>query len=121
MAPDPEAGTAPQKGGWRLFGQSPTREQENEETPGRRGLPKWNMGILNDRETIEVPGKIYPEALFRNYNNTNFLLGSVLLLAADHNEPPWSTKRTCTNFLFIHPNRRYSAPRTPTGREEENE
>ncbi|KAJ4415831.1 hypothetical protein N0V85_002537 [Neurospora sp. IMI 360204] len=68
MAPDPEAGTAPQKGGWRLFGPSSTREQDNEETTGRKRLPKWNMGILNDRETIEVPG-------------------SVLLLAADHNEP----------------------------------
>ncbi|KAK3489158.1 MFS general substrate transporter [Neurospora hispaniola] len=68
MAPDPEAGSTPQKGGWRLFGRSSTREQDNAEIPGRRRLPKWNMGILNDRETIEVPG-------------------SVLLLAADHNEP----------------------------------
>lgn len=57
MAPDPEAGTTPQKGGWRLFGRSSAREPDNEETPGRGRLPKWNMGILNDKETIEVPGK----------------------------------------------------------------
>lgn len=35
---------------------------------GRRGPDKWNMGILNDKETVEVPG-------------------SVLLLAPDRNEP----------------------------------
>ncbi|KAK3331085.1 major facilitator superfamily domain-containing protein [Apodospora peruviana] len=34
----------------------------------KSGPPKWNMGMLNDKETIEVPG-------------------SVLLLAPDHNEP----------------------------------
>ncbi|KAK3365100.1 major facilitator superfamily domain-containing protein [Lasiosphaeria ovina] len=34
----------------------------------KTGPARWNMGILNDRETIEVPG-------------------SVLLLAPDHNEP----------------------------------
>lgn len=57
MAPDIEAGSIPQKGGWRLFGRSSTKEQDNAEIPGRGRLPKWNMGILNDRETIEVPGK----------------------------------------------------------------
>lgn len=88
MAPDPEAGSTPQKGGWRLFGRSSTREQDNAEIPGSRGLPKWNMGILNDRETIEVPGKSrYPGASFCIYISPNLLPGSVLLLAADHNEP----------------------------------
>ncbi|KAK3336962.1 MFS general substrate transporter [Cercophora scortea] len=55
------------QGGWRsLFKRPSTREQDS--IGEKTGLPKWNMGILNDRETIEVPG-------------------SVLLLAQDHNKP----------------------------------
>ncbi|KAK3695523.1 MFS general substrate transporter [Podospora appendiculata] len=63
------AGDQPQshRGGWQsLFRRPSTREQDS--IGEKTGLPKWNMGILNDRETIEVPG-------------------SVLLLAQDHNEP----------------------------------
>ncbi|KAM7208968.1 Major facilitator superfamily domain containing protein [Naviculisporaceae sp. PSN 640] len=63
-----EAGARPkQKKSWLPFlSTSPSREDSA--TEGRTGPPKWNMGILNDRQTIEVPG-------------------SVLLLATDHNEP----------------------------------
>ncbi|KAK4211818.1 MFS general substrate transporter [Rhypophila decipiens] len=62
-----DAGAHPkQKASWLPFlSRSSTREKDTE---GRTGPPKWNMGILNDRETIEVPG-------------------SVLLLAPDKNEP----------------------------------
>ncbi|KAM0259220.1 hypothetical protein ACHAQJ_003425 [Trichoderma viride] len=54
-----------QKGRWRLgrlFGSSSDLENE------KAGPSRWNMGMLNDRETVEVPG-------------------SVLLLASDRNEP----------------------------------
>ncbi|KAK3371909.1 major facilitator superfamily domain-containing protein [Podospora didyma] len=50
---------------WRsLFGRSSGWQEAKEKT----GPATWNMGILNDRETIEVPG-------------------SVLLLSSTHNEP----------------------------------
>ncbi|KAL7796495.1 major facilitator superfamily domain-containing protein [Trichoderma ceciliae] len=61
MAPD----GASQQGGrrfGRFFGGKTDVESE------KTGPSKWNMGMLNDRETIEVPG-------------------SVLLLASDRNEP----------------------------------
>ncbi|SPQ19724.1 8e0c413c-727a-4b3e-8ad0-179a15abbf63 [Thermothielavioides terrestris] len=50
---------------WRSFG---ARKSRGERDVEKSGPPKWTMGILEDKETIEVPG-------------------SVLLLAADHNEP----------------------------------
>lgn len=40
---------------WKTFfrrGASPGAENQHKEKP------KWNMGMLNDRETIEVPGKL---------------------------------------------------------------
>ncbi|KAL7918852.1 MFS general substrate transporter [Trichoderma austrokoningii] len=40
----------------------------NSDSLDKSGLSKWSMGMLNDRETVEVPG-------------------SVLLLASDRNEP----------------------------------
>ncbi|PHH83440.1 hypothetical protein CDD83_2984 [Cordyceps sp. RAO-2017] len=50
----------------RLFrGRRPDPDSPADHKPGHS---KWSMGVLNDRETVEVPG-------------------SVLLLAADHNEP----------------------------------
>jgi MFS family permease len=60
-----EAQTSPPKRPWAsLFSRKSGGEQDSrEKTPA-----KWNLGILEDKETIEVPG-------------------SVLLLAADHNEP----------------------------------
>ncbi|KAK4125079.1 MFS general substrate transporter [Parathielavia appendiculata] len=48
-----------------IFARKPAREHNAREKPAPS---KWSMGILEDKETIEVPG-------------------SVLLLAADHNEP----------------------------------
>ncbi|UNI24377.1 hypothetical protein JDV02_010128 [Purpureocillium takamizusanense] len=48
----------------RLFGQGPNKEATGE----KLGPSKWSLGVLNDKETVEVPG-------------------SVLLLASDRNEP----------------------------------
>lgn len=60
-----EAQTPPRRRPWgSLFSRKSGGEQDSrEKTPS-----KWNLGILEDKETIEVPG-------------------SVLLLASDHNEP----------------------------------
>jgi hypothetical protein len=34
---------------------------EDEDGGNASGLSRWNLGILNDKETIEVPGKqAYP-------------------------------------------------------------
>ncbi|KAK3339836.1 major facilitator superfamily domain-containing protein [Lasiosphaeria hispida] len=63
MAPDLES--APQRQP-RLPFQRPTAEESNSHEKPRHST--WTMGILNDRQTVEVPG-------------------SVLLLATDHNEP----------------------------------
>ncbi|KAL6885958.1 major facilitator superfamily domain-containing protein [Trichoderma evansii] len=55
----------PQRGRWRLgrfLGSNSDSDSE------KTGPSTWNMGMLNDRETVEVPG-------------------SVLLLASDRNEP----------------------------------
>ncbi|GJN69932.1 hypothetical protein PLICBS_003984 [Purpureocillium lilacinum] len=49
----------------RLFPRRPSAEPQNEKQSSH---PRWSFGILNDRETVEVPG-------------------SVLLLAANRNEP----------------------------------
>ncbi|UNI15457.1 hypothetical protein JDV02_001990 [Purpureocillium takamizusanense] len=49
----------------RLFARRPTAEPRNEKQSSH---PRWSFGILNDPETVEVPG-------------------SVLLLAANRNEP----------------------------------
>ncbi|RFU75038.1 major facilitator superfamily domain, general substrate transporter [Trichoderma arundinaceum] len=61
MAPDGASRQGRSRLG-RLFGSNP--EPGNE----KAGPSRWSMGILNDRETVEVPG-------------------SVLLLASDRNEP----------------------------------
>ncbi|KAK4117591.1 general substrate transporter [Canariomyces notabilis] len=59
-------GNRPQGRSWRsLFAKRSSEDQGGLDKPGPS---RWTMGILEDKETIEVPG-------------------SVLLLAADHNEP----------------------------------
>ncbi|KAK4452827.1 MFS transporter [Podospora aff. communis PSN243] len=64
MAPNIENSVKHSK--WRsLLRRSST---ENRDIAEKTGPDKWNMGILNDKETVEVPG-------------------SVLLLAPDRNEP----------------------------------
>ncbi|KJZ75803.1 hypothetical protein HIM_04960 [Hirsutella minnesotensis 3608] len=50
----------------RLFGSR--QPAGNDASQGTAGHSKWSMGVLNDKETVEVPG-------------------SVLLLASDRNEP----------------------------------
>ncbi|ORY67724.1 MFS general substrate transporter [Pseudomassariella vexata] len=52
------------------FGKENARDIEsaNEPEEKKQGISKWNMGMLNDKQTIEVPG-------------------SVLLLAKDYNQP----------------------------------
>ncbi|KAK7917008.1 hypothetical protein PG985_010616 [Apiospora marii] len=54
-----------------LFSKKTGRDEESAESDGPKSssrYPTWNMGMLNDKQTIEVPG-------------------SVLLLAKGHNEP----------------------------------
>ncbi|KAK7972755.1 Major facilitator superfamily transporter [Apiospora saccharicola] len=69
MAEDNPAG---QRRLWNgLFSKQTGRDEESAESDGpklRSRYPRWNMGMLNDKQTIEVPG-------------------SVLLLAQGHNEP----------------------------------
>ncbi|KAL2183464.1 general substrate transporter [Thermothelomyces heterothallicus CBS 203.75] len=66
MASDAQQTSRPSRRPWSsLFGRKSAGERDSSERPGP---PRWTMGILEDKETIEVPG-------------------SVLLLAADHNEP----------------------------------
>ncbi|KAL8313462.1 hypothetical protein RB593_007585 [Gaeumannomyces tritici] len=50
--------------------------------------PRWTLGILNDRETVDVPGKhaLKPEAAVTGPNISD-RLGSVRLLARDHDQP----------------------------------
>ncbi|KAK0669524.1 protein HOL1 [Cercophora samala] len=57
------SGESPQRRKW--FSR---KSSSGEDSVERKGPTKWTMGILEDKETIEVPG-------------------SVLLLAPDHNEP----------------------------------
>ncbi|KAK4177530.1 major facilitator superfamily domain-containing protein [Triangularia setosa] len=57
------SGESPQRRKW--FSR---KSSSGEDSVARKGVTKWTMGILEDKETIEVPG-------------------SVLLLAPDHNEP----------------------------------
>lgn len=50
------------------------------------------MGVLNDKHTVEVPGKAFPillagDIIIDNQLLTSYLIGSVLLLAANRNEP----------------------------------
>ncbi|OAQ86443.1 MFS transporter [Purpureocillium lilacinum] len=62
---DSSKGATPRR--WKipsLFRPGPSRESSNEKS----GPSKWSLGVLNDKETVEVPG-------------------SVLLLASDRNEP----------------------------------
>lgn len=57
-------------GRWMSFfkKKDPKGSSEGSQDGSSDGPPKWSMGVLNDKRTIEVPG-------------------SVLLLASDHNEP----------------------------------
>ncbi|KAH9888636.1 major facilitator superfamily domain-containing protein [Xylariomycetidae sp. FL2044] len=58
------------RGPWRPWGVSSRKRNDGsgDRRAEKQGRPTWNMGMLNDKETIEVPG-------------------SVLLLAQDRNEP----------------------------------
>lgn len=40
-----------------MFGKN-NKERDTEN--GRLGPSKWSMGVLNDPETVEVPGKFLP-------------------------------------------------------------
>ena len=46
---NPSPGRRPR---WFQKKQTPDRESKDQ-----AGLPKWSLGILNDHETMEVPGK----------------------------------------------------------------
>lgn len=52
---------------WNMFSKKPRREEgsstDNEATPKN---PLWNMGMLNDKHTIEVPGALtgFPGIIF---------------------------------------------------------
>lgn len=48
---------------------------------------KWSMGMLNDKKTIEVPGKLSRLGSSDSELSLTFHLGSVLLLAQGRNEP----------------------------------
>jgi hypothetical protein len=37
---------------------SPTRESDGEDEHTSNRPPKWSFGVLNDKNTIEVPGEI---------------------------------------------------------------
>ena len=53
-----------QQGRWRLgrlFGGNPVIEGEGEKT----GPARWSMGILNDLETVEVPGESMITQIFQ--------------------------------------------------------
>lgn len=70
-----------------LFSRGSKRETArgpNEEKQLSRAT--WNMGMLNDKETIEVPGKEDPYQLHELLTLTS-CVGSVLLLAQGRNEP----------------------------------
>lgn len=41
-----------------MFGKN-NKERDTEN--GRLGPSKWSMGVLNDPETVEVPGKALPQ------------------------------------------------------------
>ena len=77
----PEAGDRPQRRTWRSILPRSSVEVVDE----KAGPSTWNMGILNDRKTVEVPGKS------ANASSSGLSLksktGSVLLLAPDRNEP----------------------------------
>ena len=65
---------------WLAFGRSSQPDPEE----GESDLPKWSMGVLNDKQTLEVPGKFRHVPLIVL---TADWLGSVLLLASNRNAP----------------------------------
>lgn len=90
MASDAAQTTTPSRKPWSsIFSRKSTGERNSGE---RSGPPKWTLGILEDRETIEVPGTLSRPVgcyiqCFPSANRSHARTGSVLLLAADHNEP----------------------------------
>lgn len=40
-----------------LFQRKDPKGSEGSQDGGADGIPKWSMGVLNDTDTIEVPGK----------------------------------------------------------------
>ncbi|KAI1741908.1 major facilitator superfamily domain-containing protein [Xylaria scruposa] len=67
MADEPK-GSGPRRPWRALFSRRSDDSLDQGQIGGKQPKPTWNMGILNDRETIEVPG-------------------SVLLLSNERNEP----------------------------------
>lgn len=56
---DSQDGEKPPRSRWRSFfgGNGDTPASQSDQANGGVGLPpKWSMGVLNDRETHEVPG-----------------------------------------------------------------
>jgi hypothetical protein len=90
-----EGAQAPRRPWNSLFSKKPRREEgsstDNEATPKN---PLWNMGMLNDKHTIEVPG-------------------SVLLLAKDHNEPLGLRNTPARTSHSSLPTARYHEPPPP--------
>lgn len=48
------AGNGPLKS---LFRRKDPKGSEGGQDGGAGGTPKWSMGVLNDKDTIEVPGE----------------------------------------------------------------
>lgn len=73
------------------------RESSEEDEQASFKAPKWSFGVLNDKETVEVPGKPCSAAKpyahkstplpYTQLTEANNFLGSVLLLSNHKNEP----------------------------------
>lgn len=90
MAGEPKASVLGRP--WRvLFGRKSGESLGQVRTNEKEPKPTWTMGILNDRETIEVPGKCaYVDSCSSSQLDIGQLtsyLGSVLLLSNERNEP----------------------------------
>lgn len=73
-----------------LFGTKPKDQKSalsDEDAGTPTGAPKWSFGVLNDKATVEVPGKCHLLLTLRCFRYSNSFLGSVLLLSKDRNEP----------------------------------
>lgn len=48
-----------------LFQKKDSDGSDGSQNGGAGGTPKWSMGVLNDKNTIEVPGKQRPSSVVR--------------------------------------------------------
>ncbi|KAI0020605.1 MFS general substrate transporter [Xylariomycetidae sp. FL0641] len=87
------------KSRWNPFARRKGVTNDDSSTDEKQSRSTWNMGMLNDKETIEVPGK---------------RICSVLLLAKDHNEPLGLRNAPARTSHSSLPTGFFQEPPTPT-------